>query len=177
MEIEDLENEYQKQLEIRDSLPFLLEELEGLKEDENVKNYIKISTLLNDYKDIDKSDDEILKNIIRNNKINLNLPDYYLGLGKNLSGSVNENGEYYILKKDYVAKRFNHVIKVAKYRSFEDPNDIVIIPMKEVEKFEKEHIITPLRGDNLDKEYNDYRVKIFKSELEGYKEMELTKKR
>ena len=166
MEIKDIYDIYMKKLETRDLLPSILEDINELEQNEDVKRYIELKTILEDNKDLyQNTDNEVLKKLLKKQIISFNLPEYYTCYGRNLNGGVTKTGEYYLLPDDYVTSFFNRPIKVAKYRNYENPDDIVIIPMKEVEKFEKEHIITHLFEEDKDKEYYDSRYSVIVSEF------------
>ena len=166
MEIKDIYDKYIEKLETRDLLPSIIEDINELEKNEEVKKYIELKTILEDNKDIFKNtDSEILKKILKKQIINFNIPEYYTCYGRNLNGGVTKTGEYYLLPEDQVISFFHRPLKVAKYRNYENPDDIVIIPMKEVEQFEKNHIITHLHGEDKDKEYHDSRYTVIISEF------------
>lgn len=166
MEIKDIYEIYREKLETRDLLPSIIEDIEELEQNEDIKRYIELKTVFEENKDLYKNtDNEILKKLLKTQIISFNLPEYYTCYGRNLNGGITKTGEYYILPDDYVSTFFHRPLKVAKYRNYENPDDIVIIPMKEVEKFEKDHIITHLSGEDKDKEYHDSRYSVVKSEF------------
>ena len=166
MEIKDIYDIYTKKLETRDLLPSIMEDLDELEQNEEVKKYIELKKIYDENIDLYKNtDSEVLKKILKKQIISFNIPDYYTCYGRNLNGGVTKSGKYYLLPEDQVTGFFNRPVKVAKYRNYENPDDIVIIPMKEVEKFEKDHIITHLHDEDKDKEYFDSRYSVVKSEF------------
>ena len=177
MEIQELDEYYKNKLEIRDIMPSLIEELKELNEKDIIKKYTQLLKIVGENKDIyNKSDDEILDSILSKQKVNINLPNYYICIDQNLNGAVKENGEYYLLPKDYPIKRFHPPIKVALLRNFEDPNKTIVIPMKDMEKFKKDNIVTIMYKSKTEDDYFKYRKNVFKNELMNYKEKELIKK-
>ena len=176
MKIQELDEYYKSKLEIRDIMPSLIEELNDLSEQDIIKKYLQLLKLVEENIDVyDKTDDEVLDEILSKQKVSINLPNYYVCLGQNLNGAVKDNGEYYLLPKEFQKSRLRPPTKVAVVRNFEDPNDKIIIPMKDMEKFKKENIVTPLGDNKSEEEYFEYRKRIFKNELSSYKQKELVK--
>ena len=177
MEIQELDEYYKSKLEIRDIMPSLIEELNELSEQDIIKKYLQLLKLVEENIDVyDKTDDEVLDEILSKQKVSINLPNYYVCLGQNLNGAVKDNGEYYLLPKEFQKSRLRPPIKVAILRNFEDPNDTIIIPMKNMEKFKEENIVTAIGDNKTEEEYYEYRKRVFKNELSSYKERELVKK-
>lgn len=168
MKVEEISKTYNQKLELRDNLKIVEEELKKLEEKETVKNYIKLKSFYDDNKEFaNKKDDEILNMIIDYEHLELELHDCYFCLGKNYKAKINENGEYYIISDNNKSKRFNSQINVGVYKSFEDPEKIIIIPIKEVEKFEEEHPILYSKKSDIE-EYIRLRRLVVKDELDYY---------
>ena len=177
MKIENIQEELNKKIEVRNNLIIIKEEMKKLEELDSVKKYLKLQSYYENNKEFDnKEDDEILSMLIDKKKLDLELENCFYCYGKNYKAGLRKNGEYYILPKDTVQKRFNSPIDVGIYRSFEDPNKTVIIPQKEIKEFEDNHPIIRASEENKDGEYNKLRRIVVKDKLGIMNKKELVKK-
>lgn len=176
MEFDELEEEYKKKLEVRDLLPSIKEELNELEKQDTVKHYIELKTIYDENACMEnKKDKEILKEIVRDKKINFNLSNYYIRYGRDLNATMTKEGVYILLPENHKSKFLKPPIKVAIYRNFENPNETIIIPMKDMEKFEKEHIVTTMNYENFEEEFQYFRTNVIYDELNTRKERQLYK--
>lgn len=179
MKIEDIKEEYNKKLEVRDNLNIVKEELKDLEEDEKVKEYLYLKSYYNNNKELDNLDDEsILFSIIDNAELELEqLPECYFCLGSNFRARINKNGEYYLLpQEDKTIRLLKKPIFVGVYRNFKNPRITKIIPNSDVREFEEKYPI--IRSGELDseEEYKRLRRVVIQDELKYYNSKKLEKK-
>ena len=177
MDIGELEEIFKNKIQIRDTLPSIKKEINELEEQDIIKKYIELRDLFDNNKELyNKTDNEILDIAIDNQNIDINLNGCYFLLGNEYKALMKKNGEYFILPEDSQFKMLFRPLQVAVYKNFEDPSDIIIVPLKDVEKFEKEHAIIKRLDEDPEKEYKKLRNLVYKDEIKEYKNKVLTKK-
>lgn len=177
MNIGELEKIFKNKIQIRDTLPSIKKEINELEEQDIIKKYIELRDLFDNNKELyNKTDNEILDITIDNQNIDINLNGCYFLLGNDYKALMKKNGEYFILPEDSQFKMLFKPHQVAVYKNIEDPSDIIIVPLKDVEKFEKEHVVIRKNEDDAETEYKKLRNLVYKDEIKKIKNHVLTKK-
>ena len=179
MKIEDIEEEYNKKLEVRDNLSIVKEELNELEEDEKVKEYKYLKEYYDANKELDNLDDDsVLFSIIDDVELELDkLPEVYFCLGKNIKARMNKKGEYYILPQEDTTKGlFKKTTYVGIYKNFKNPHIIKIIPVGDIREFEEKYPILRAGGYSGEDEYIKLRRAVIRDELNNINSKKMEKK-
>lgn len=170
MEINEIKEQLDIRLSIRDTMDIAKSELADLEEDENVRRYIELSKYCGKYGYLEQMpDDAILDEIISVSEEVPELADTYFCFGKDFNGLPKKIGGYYIGTRN----GYRFAVKVSQYRKLSGSSENIIIPTRESEDFEQHHTIIHAQTSKPEEEYRIIRREAYKR-LMGLKEQETT---
>ena len=168
MSISKINEDYNLQLSIRDSLSTLKAELSILEDNELIQRYLELKKYYEQNKDLEQKDDNTILDEVTKNDTSLEVESYFC-YGNNFTGVLTKTGRYHINVLNYSSfvSPYYVQIPVSKYRSFKDPNDIKIVPFDRVSLFEAANPIIYHQTDNPEEEYYELRRKFYLEEIKN----------
>ena len=145
---------------IRNSLSRVENEMDELEDSEIVQRYIRCKHYLDKNKHLkDMDDSDILDSIIATDRETLD--EIYFCYGNDFIGHAKKIGGYYIEEHSFGTLAIKHGIRVSKYRSFRNPNEVIIIPSEEAKEFESTHEVVMSATLTPEDEYLDIRRSMY----------------
>ena len=138
MGIKDINERYEEKISIRNSLSTIGQEIDALEQNEVIKRYTRLLNYYDRNKRLeDKTDNELLDESIQSSDPVPELESTYFCMGKEYFGHSKKAGGYYLS----YGNKFQAEVQLAFYKRLTGKPLEELIPLAEVEEFEKTHEI------------------------------------